>query len=108
MKNTIPFLSEENLMNAYRLAYKTRKHKSEIQDFLQNESENLRSILSDLRDHTYVHAPYRTLIINDSKKRHISSPIFRDHIVHHMLHNVLYDVLDRRIPFQSFATRKGK
>lgn len=108
MKNTIPFLSEENLMLAYRLAYKTRKHKVEVQDFLQNESGNLRSILSDLRERKYIHAPYRRLIISDSKKRHISSPIFRDHILHHMLHNILYDVLDRRIPFQSFATRKGK
>jgi hypothetical protein len=104
----LPFLSKENLLLGYSNALKTRKNKWEAVLFQKNEEENLLKIFNDLINRTYKHWPYKKLIINDSKKRYIHSPNFRDHIFHHMLHNVIYPILNKRIAYQSFATRKWK
>jgi len=102
------FLSTENLILAYKNALKSRKTKHEIYIFNQNLEKNLKNILSDLQNRIYTHWSYKYFSLCDSKKRYISSPIFRDHILHHMIYNICYDVLDKRMIYNSFATRKWK
>lgn len=102
------FLSRETLLNAYKEAIKTRKKTREGYIFQLKEEENLLHILEMLKARTYQHDPYKRITITDSKKRYISSPSLRDHIVHHMLYQDLYTVLDKRICHNSFATRRGK
>jgi hypothetical protein len=41
---------------------------------------NLLNLREDLLTWNYKHSEYKNIIINDSKKIYISSPIFRDHI----------------------------
>lgn len=100
------FLSDENLMSAYKKARKSRKGKQEVYLWDLNMEQNLLKLKNDLELWTYVHGPYKNIILFDSKRRYISSPIFRDHIVHHMVHNVLYEVFDKRLIHTTYACRK--
>jgi RNA-directed DNA polymerase len=102
------FLSTNNLIRAYNNVLKRRKNKYEAYEFNLNIEYNLQKIIQDLKDRKYEHWKYRLLIIRDSKKRYISSPKFRDHILHHMVYNITYPVLDKRIVENSFATRIQK
>lgn len=102
------FLSKENLIHAYKNALQSRKNTYELVEFNKNLEYNLLSILHDLSMRKYQHGSYRYFSLSDSKKRYISSPTFRDHILHYMVYNICYPVLDKRMVYNSFATRKGK
>ena len=96
-----------DIMQAYRLARKSRKKKQEVYLFDLNKEERLLRILADIKERNYVHQAYREIIIYDAKKRYIFSPSFRDHILHHMLYAQLYPILDAKMVHSSFACRVG-
>lgn len=96
------------ILRAYHEAIKSRIHTSEWCFFKRNEEENLLRMLSQLQNRTYCHEWYKRIVIKDSKKRYISSPTLQDHILHHMLYQELYPVLDKRMCHNTFATRRGK
>lgn len=102
------FLSIENLMLAYKNALKSRKNKHEVYVRNQNCESNLNQMYEELKSKTYQHGAYHYFSLSDSKKRYIASPSFRDHILHHMIHNICDKVFDKRMVFNSFATRKNK
>ena len=65
------FLSNENLMLAYRNARKSRKWKEEVYLWDYNLEENLLKLKQDLETRNYRHWPYKKIILFDSKKRYI-------------------------------------
>ena len=101
------FLSYSNLLQSYASARKSRKQKLEVYVFDLKMEENLLKMYSDLKNRKYIHGNYTRIILHDSKKRFIHSPNFRDHIFHHMMYRVLYDPLDRKLIYSTFACRKG-
>lgn len=100
------FLSNENLLLAYKKAKKSRKYKSEVYLWDLNFEENIFKMKNDLISKKYVHSEYRKIILYDSKKRFIHSPVFRDHILHHMIYSVLYPVFDKKLIDTTYACRK--
>lgn len=100
------FLNAKNLMIAYKKARKSRKEKQEVYLFEQQLEARLLKLLDDLKTKTYIHWDYKQIVLIDSKKRYIYSPVFRDHILHYMVYNEIYKVLDRRMVFSTFACRK--
>ena len=96
----------ENILNAYKLARKSRKTKQEVYMFDQNLEQRLLAMLDDLKNKKYLHGKYKQIILFDSKKRYIFSPNFRDHIFHHLIYKQIYDVLDRKMVHTTFACRK--
>ncbi len=92
---------------AYLKAKKSRKNKQEIYIFDQNREERLKNIFDELKNKTYKHSEYKKIIINDGKKRYIYSPIFRDHIVHHLLYAKIYNAIDNNFLENTFACRKS-
>jgi len=96
----------KNIMDAYKLARKSRKTKQEVYLFDQNLEERLLKILDDLKNRKYIHSKYKEIVLVDSKKRYIFSPQFRDHIFHHLIYKQIYDVLDNKMVHSSFACRK--
>ncbi len=95
-----------DLYSAYQKAKKSRKNKQEVYLFDQNREERLRNIYDELKDKKYKHWSYKKIIIYDSKKRLIYSPLFRDHIVHHLLYAKLYKTIDDSLLNSTFACRK--
>ena len=105
-KNNMTIFTATNIMNAYKLARKSRKNKQEVYLFEQNLEERLLKMLGDLKEKKYIHWKYKEIILFDSKKRYIFSPNFRDHIFHHLIYKQIYDVLDNKMVHTSFACRK--
>ena len=100
-------LSVGSLWRAYKTARKSRKEKYEVYLFDQNREQRIFEMHQQLQDRCYEHGKYKELILNDSKKRNISSPNFRDHVLHHFVYAAVYDILDRKMVYSSFACRKG-
>lgn len=95
-----------NILKAYKLARKSRKKKQEVFLFDWNFEINILWILNDLKNKKYKHQNYKEIIIVDTKKRYIFSPVFRDHIVHHLLYAQIYNILDPKMTHFSFACRR--
>ena len=100
------FLSNKNLMLAYKRAKKSRKDKQEVYIWDLNFEENILKLKRDLELWTYIHGEYKDIVLYDSKKRYISSPTFRDHLVHHMVHEIIYPVFDKKFIDTTYACRK--
>lgn len=100
------FLSYSNLLQSYKLARKSRKNKMEVYVFDLKLEENLLKMYTDIKNRIYIHGKYTKIILHDSKKRYIHSPNFRDHIFHHMMYKSLYETLDKKLIFATFACRK--
>ena len=105
-KNNMTIFTAINIMNAYKISRKSRKNKQEVYLFDQNIEERLLKILSDLKSRKYIHWKYKEIILFDSKKRYIFSPNFKDHIFHHLIYKQIYDILDSKMVYTSFACRK--
>jgi hypothetical protein len=96
----------QKILEAYHNARKSRKDKYEVYLFDQNREQRIMDMFSEIKERRYIHSPYKELILNDSKKRYISSPSFRDHILHHVVYSLVYDKLDKKMVYSSFACRK--
>ena len=100
--------NEKEILQAYKLAIKTRKNKLQWVMFNKEIEKNLNDTLNQLKNRTYIHWNYKKIILNDGKKRYIFTPHVRDHLVHHILYKNIYQILDSKIPHNSFASRKWK
>jgi len=100
------FLTVENMFLAYSKAKKSRKTKREVYEWDYNFELNMRNLKNDLLSKKYIHGEYKKIILTDSKKRYIHSPIFRDHILHHMIYEEIYKVFDKKLISQTYACRK--
>jgi len=87
----------EKIFEAYKNARKSRKNKYEVYLFDQNREQRILDMYADI-----IHAPYKNLILHDSKKSYISSPVF----IHHLVYAQIYDTLDTKMVHSSFACRK--
>lgn len=96
----------KNVLDAYKLARKSRKDKQEVYMFDQQLEIRILQIIRDLQNRTYKHDEYKKIILHDSKKRYIYSPHFRDHILHHLIYKQIYDLIDRKMVYSTFACRK--
>jgi len=95
------------MVAAYLSARKARKRSFEAFAFDREREARLDSILASLRDRSYVHGPYREIVLRDSKKRYVFSPRLEDHAVHHLLHKRVYETLDAKMVGSTFACRIG-
>jgi RNA-directed DNA polymerase len=97
-----------NLQKAYKKALKGRRYTLGGQQFYFHLEYELLSLLEELKSETYRMRPYFTFTLYDPKRREIASPCFRDHLVAHAIHEILYPVLDRSLISDSYASRLGK
>src|SRR4030042_5769754 len=100
--------SFENLHSAYLKARKCKRYKEYVLDFSYNLEKNLFLLQDELANQTYHCGSYNEFIINDSKKRLIKAPSFRDRIVHHALYNIIEPIFDNSFIYDSYACRQEK
>jgi hypothetical protein len=91
-EKNMTIFTAKNILNAYKLARKSRKKKQEVYMFDQNLERRLLKMLSDLKNKRYVHDKYKEIILYDTKKRYIYSPSFKDHILHHLVYKQIYKI----------------
>ncbi|MFA5714532.1 MAG: reverse transcriptase/maturase family protein [Candidatus Paceibacterota bacterium] len=97
-----------NIHLAYLKARKNKRYKKDILMFSLNLEDNLLEIKRELEDGTYKHGAYREFIVEDSKKRLLKAPIFKDRVVHHALCNIIETIFEKTFIFDSYACRKNK
>lgn len=102
------FMSFENLYSAYKKARKGCGKTDEVMKFSYFIEKELFNLQRELRENTYIPAPYRSFKIYDPKERTISVAPFRDRVVHHAIINVIEPLFEPSFIFHSYATRKNK
>ncbi|MDR2815764.1 MAG: reverse transcriptase/maturase family protein [Proteiniphilum sp.] len=98
----------ENLYHAFRAASTGKRYRWESLKFKNNLEENLITLQNELIWNTYKPQPYRHFIVHEPKQRLISTPTFRDRVVHHALCQVIEPIFENRFISETFACRRGK
>ena len=102
------FISFENILFAYKKAFKgTNKNRETLSFYFNYENELIR-LIEELKTGYYTPSPYRKFLIKDPKERIISVAPFRDRVVHHALVNILEPIFEKRFYYHSYACRKDK
>lgn len=100
--------SFQNLLKASRLAQRGKRFKNATAFFNLKLEKELWRLHEDLKTKRYKPGRYHQFTIYEPKKRLISAAPYRDRVVHHAIHNVLFPIFDKTFIDDSFATRIGK
>ena len=100
--------SFNNINLAYLKTRRNKRYKKDILKFSFDLEENLLEIQRELENGTYNHSSYKEFIIEDSKKRTIKAPNFKDRVMHHALCNIIEPIFEKTFIFDSYACRKEK
>jgi RNA-directed DNA polymerase len=73
-----------------------------------HQESNILKLIDELLDNTYTPSKVTFFIIHDPVCREICAASFRDRIVHHFLHTLLYPIVDKQFIADSYAARTGK
>ena len=99
------FLTWERLLRCYKKAFKSRKRKKHTIMYQYKLHENLSNLYKQLENKTYSLKNFNSFVLKNTKKRYIFSPSFEDHIVQHMLYEILYPISEKVLTQITFATR---
>lgn len=100
-------ISPDNVWLAWLKYRRGKNNRQEVRGFERFLEENLLEIIKDLKTGTYKHGGYRKFVVEDPKKRIISAPTIRDHIVHQAVYNILYPHFEKSFSPFSFSCRKN-
>ena len=95
-------------LDAWKEFVKGKRNKKDVAEFEFHLMDNILSLHSDLKNHTYTHGGYKQFNISDPKPRRISKASVRDRLVHHMLYRILYPFFDRTFIADSYSCREDK
>ena len=100
--------SFQNLLKASRLAQRGKRFKNATAFFNVKLEKELWRLHEYLKIKRYKPGRYHQFTIYEPKKRLISAAPYRDRVVHHAIHNVLFPIFDKTFIDDSYATRMGK
>ncbi|WP_211217789.1 reverse transcriptase/maturase family protein [Fodinicurvata sediminis] len=98
----------ERMLEAWRLAAKGKRYKTDVLCFGQRWEEELIELQHLLLWDEWRPRPMRRFTVHRPKTRLIEAPDFRDRIVHHLLSLACEPLFERRFVAHSFACRKGR
>ena len=93
---------------AARSCARGKRGRADAIAFRLREGEELLGLAQRIRSGTYVPEPSRVFITERPKYREVHVAAYRDRVVHHLLHDLLEPVWERRFLPSSFACRAGK
>jgi retron-type reverse transcriptase len=102
------FISFDNILLAYKKAFKRTNKNRETLSFYFNYEYELVKLMDELKSGHYSPASYRKFLIKDPKERTISVAPFRDRVVHHAVINSIEPIFEKRFYYHSYACRKEK
>lgn len=98
----------ENLYLAYENAARGKRGQPAVALFDYHLEDKLFHLQEELANKTYRPGLYRSFYIYDPKKRLVSAALFRDHVVHHALCQIIEPLFERTFLGDSYANRLGK
>jgi retron-type reverse transcriptase len=100
-------ISFQNLLYSSRKAQKGKRYRDNVLSFNYNLENEILTLQSELKNHTYQPGDYRIFHIFEPKPRLISAAPYRDRVVHHALCNVIAPILERTLIYDTYANRTG-
>lgn len=100
-------VDQENIFDAWREYRCGKKQRPAVRVFERNLEENLLLLISDLESGSYEHGSYKQFVIHDAKRRIISSPSVKDHLVHRAIYRVLYPLYNKIFFSCSYSCREN-
>lgn len=97
-----------DLFKAYYDARKNKRNTSDQLKFELNLEQNLIELYEDLKNNNYEISPCIYFINTYPIKREIFAWNFRDRVVHHLIYNYVYDILDKHFIYDSYSCRIWK
>lgn len=99
--------SRENLGHALWAAARGKRDRAEVREFLADADRHLARIGGAIASGSYAFSPYRSFEVNDTKRRVIHAPAFRDRVVHHAIVRVVGPAMESGAIEHSYACRRG-
>lgn len=101
-------VAPENLWAAWLKYRQGKRNRPAVREFEVNLENNLVELRDSLLKESYSHGSYYKFIVHDPKKRTISVPSVKDHLVHRAVFDVLYPFFDSCFSPFSFSCRNNK
>jgi retron-type reverse transcriptase len=98
----------DNLALAAHKAFRGKEGKGEVVRFRAQFTEELQRLRQEILTDTMDVGDYHYFTIRDPKERLICAASLRIRILHHALMNVCHEYFDRRLIYDTYATRPGK
>lgn len=98
----------DNLWEAYSRAANGKRDSVGYLKFRDYEAAHIAVLSRKLKDRSYSPGKHSNFVVYEPKARTISALPFRDRVVQHSLHSVIYPIFERTFLPYSFACRKGK
>lgn len=98
----------DNLRLAFWKASKGKRHSSTVLAYQANLESNLRDLQRQIQSAYVMVGDYRYFLVYEPKEREICASAFREQVLHHALMNVCHQHFDKKLPHDSYASRKGK
>ena len=96
------------LLAAYERARKGKRYRPDVLEFSARLGENLLGLQHELRSMAWRPGAYRTLVVQEKKRRQIHIAPFRDRVVHQALCAVFAPLFEETFISDSYACRLGK
>jgi retron-type reverse transcriptase len=100
--------SPENLWAAWLKYRQGKQNRQAVREFEAKLENNLVELRETLLKENYCHDGYYKFVVHDPKKRMISVPSVKDHLVHRAVFNILYPFFDSCFSPFSFSCRDNK
>lgn len=97
-----------NLYSAFKKAKQRKILYPDILRYDKHLESNLLLLRQELITDIWRPHSYKEKVIKDPKLRIIHAPMFKDRVLHHALLNVIYDLFDKKMIYDSYSCRIGK
>lgn len=98
----------DNLRLAFWKAGKGKRHASAVLAYQAKLEVNLRALQQEIQSGKLRVGDYRYFLVYEPKEREICASAFREQVLHHALMNVCHEQFDKKLIYDSYASRKNK
>ncbi len=98
----------ENIVLAAHKAFRGKRDKAQVRDFSANFTDNIQQLHSELLSGEIQVGNYHYFKIFDPKERLICAAPIKERILHHAIMNICHPYFDRRLIYDTYATRPQK
>lgn len=107
--NLLPKIEDiDNLRLAFWKASKGKRHSASVLAYQADLEANLCDLQQQIRSGYVMVGDYRYFLVYEPKEREICASAFREQVLHHALMNVCHAHFDKKLIYDSYASRKNK
>ena len=101
-------ITVKKLLKAWQEFLRDKKNRKDVILFQAKLMDNILELHQDLKNKTYKHGGYVAFNISDPKPRQIHKATAQDRLLHHLIHQELYEYFDKKFIHDSYSCRVSK